>query len=279
MHRHFVRLEGLLLLGQCLPRHGIAHFAWTQYLVGIGEMVMGSHLAFHRGKRALGEAKLFLLLPASRAYLVPALLVTFAIAFYVFRAGVQGEVRRREGEVVEEWFVGVLLGMLLQGVDGMVGDCVGDVELRTDRGGRLLFVVEKMGLEAKEPVIVDIVGAVEAVGERQAVDMPFAGVIGPIACRFQHLRQQVGPIRPIPTLDARQAIPTHLLGIIAREQGGTGRPATGGIVKLGEAEPVPGQAVKMRGLYFTTVASEVGIPHVVRHYEKDVRVSARDLQA
>ena len=89
----------------------------------------------------------------------------------------------------------------------------------------------------------------------------------------------MGPWRAGSPLDARQTITPHLLGIIAREQGGPGRPATGGIVKLGEAEPVPGQAVKMRGLYFTTVASEVGIPHVVRHYEKDVRVSARDLQA
>ena len=191
----------------------------------------------------------------------------------------QGEVRRREGEVVEEWFVGVLLGMLLQGVDGMVGDCVGNIELRTDRGGRLLFVVEKMGLEAKEPVIVDIVGAVEAVGERKPVDMPFSRMIGSVAHRFQHVRQQPGPIRPIPTLDARQTITPHLLGVIASKQSGPGRPAAGGVVKLGEAEPVPGQAVKMRSLYFTTVASEVGITHVVRHYEKDVRVSSRDFQA
>jgi hypothetical protein len=128
-------------------------------------VAVGSHLAFHRGKSALGEAKLFLLLPAGRAYLVPALFVTFAVALYVFGAGVQGKVRRREGEVVKEWFVGVLLGMLLQGVDGMVGDCVGDVKLRTDRGGRLLFVVEIMGLEAKEPVVVDVVRAVEAIGQ------------------------------------------------------------------------------------------------------------------
>ena len=89
----------------------------------------------------------------------------------------------------------------------------------------------------------------------------------------------MGPWRAGSPLDARQAIATNLLGVIASKQSGPGRPAAGGVVKLGEAEPVPGQAVKMRGLYFTTVASEVGIPHVVRHYEKDVRVSARDLQA
>ena len=35
----------------------------------------------------------------------------------------------------------------------------------------------------------------------------------------------------------------------------------------------------MGRLDFTTVATEVGIPHVVRHYEKDVRVSASDLEA
>jgi hypothetical protein len=68
-----------------------------------------------------------------------------------------------------------------------------------------------------------------------------------------------------------------LLGIIASEQGGPGWPATGGIVELGEAEPVLGQAVKMRGLDFTAVAPEVGIPHVVRHNEKDVRSSTGDL--
>jgi len=207
------------------------------------------------------------------------LLVSFAVALDVLGPGVQGKVWRGEGKIVEEGFVCMFLGMLLQDLHGMVGLGVGDVELRTDWGGRLLFVVEIVGLKPEEPVVVGVVGAVEAVGERKPVDVPFAGVIGPIACWFQHLRQQVGPWRAGSPLDSRQAVATHLLGIIAREQGGTRRPATGGIVKLGKTQTVPGQAVKMRSLYFTTVASEVGVPHVVRHYEKDVRVSARDFQA
>ena len=148
---------------------------------------MGAHLAFHRGKRALGEAKLFLLLPAGRAYLVPALLVTFAVTLDVLGQGVKRKVRGGEGKVVEEGFVGMVPGMLLQDFNGVVGLGVGDVELRADRGGRLLFVVEIVGLESEEPMVVDLVGAIETVGEGHTIDMPFAGVIGSVARDFQHL--------------------------------------------------------------------------------------------
>jgi hypothetical protein len=161
----------------------------------------------------------------------------------------------------------------------MVGDGVGDVELRADRGSRLLFVIEIVGLEPEEPVVVDVVGAVEAVGERQTIDVPFAGMIRAIARGLEYLREKPGPRRAGSPLDSRQTVPTHLLGIIARQQGSPSGPATGGVVKLGEAQTVLGKHVQAGRLDFTAIASQVGITHVVRHNEKDVRRSSRDLQA
>ena len=89
--------------------------------------------------------------------------------------------------------------------------------------------------------------------------MPFAGVIGTITGRLKQLGQQEGPRGTVASLYSRQAVPTDLLGIVTREQGGPSRPASGGVVKLGETEAVFSKLVEMGCFDFTTVATEVGV--------------------
>ena len=48
------------------------------------------------------------------------------------------------------------------------------------------------------------------------------------------------------------------------------RPAAGGVVELGEAEPVGGEAVEVRCGDLPAVASEVGIAEVVGEDEENI---------
>jgi len=152
----------------------------------------------------------------------------------------------------------------------MVGYGVGDVKLRADRRRGLPLVIKIMEFKAKETVVVNVIGTVKAIGEGQTVDMPFAGMVGSIAGWLEHCGQETSPRRTVASFDPGQSVPTHLLGVISRQQGSPGRPAAGGVVELGEAQTVLGQTIEMGCLDFPAVATKVGIPHVVRHDQQNI---------
>jgi hypothetical protein len=55
------------------------------------------------------------------------------------------------------------------------------------------------------------------------------------------------------------------------EQGSPRRTTTSRVIELGEPESVLGKRVEVRGKDFPSIASDVGVPHVIRQNEHDVR--------
>jgi hypothetical protein len=91
-------------------------------------------------------------------------------------------VRCGEGDEPEERLVGVLVRVLLQALDCVIGNGRAGViaVLRCDRRQR--FVVFGVLLGGEVPVVVfERVGVVEAVRERLAVNVPLARVVRPIS--------------------------------------------------------------------------------------------------
>ena len=62
----------------------------------------------------------------------------------------------------------------------------------------------------------------------------------------------------------------RLNDLIEGARHGAGRTTPGGVVKLGEAQPVIRQPVEVRGVDFAAVAADVGIAHVIGHDEHDI---------
>ncbi|SVE49045.1 uncharacterized protein METZ01_LOCUS501899, partial [marine metagenome] len=54
-------------------------------------------------------------------------------------------------------------------------------------------------------------------------------------------------------------------------KGSSGRPATGSIVKLCEAQAVLGQLVEVRGVDFASETAKIGKTHIVSKNDEDVR--------
>ena len=73
--------------------------------------------------------------------------------------------------------------------------------------------------------------------------------------------------------DARHGVAANLLGVVAREEGAARGPAAAGVVELREAQSVRGEAVKIGGLNFAAVTSEIGVAEVVGHDEQDIGAS------
>jgi hypothetical protein len=61
------------------------------------------------------------------------------------------------------------------------------------------------------------------------------------------------------------------MGIEAGHETGTGGAAAGGIVELRKAQAVGSQAVKMRSINFSAVATDIRVAHIVGHDKQDVR--------
>src|SRR5262249_28556909 len=122
-------------------------------------------------------------------------------------------------------------------------------------------------------LVVEAVGGVEPVLQRQAVHMPFPRVIRAVAERFQHLGQEPGPRRPSAPGAARDAgdgIPPHLLGVVPREKRRPRRPATGRVVELREPEAILREVIEVGRGDLATIASGIRETHVVREDDEDV---------
>src|SRR6266480_1561559 len=90
-------------------------------------------------------------------------------------------------------------------------------------------------------VIVETVRAIEAVLERHAVNVPFAGMVRTISERPQHLWEQPSPGRTNAAraaLDPRHCVSPHLLRVIAGENASAGGPASRRIVELRKPQAV-----------------------------------------
>ena len=59
-------------------------------------------------------------------------------------------------------------------------------------------------------------------------------------------------------------IPIASMVIKPSEQTDSGSPALRGVVRLGKADAVLGQAIQVGRLDLTSITSEIGIPHIVR---------------
>ncbi len=235
------------------------------------EVVGWPDLAFDLGKLPFHEPKFLLLLPTSLPDFIPALKVSRPVTLDVLGQGMQREVRSGESEVVKEGFIGMLLGMFLQDINGMIGDGVSHVKLRTDRCGRLSLVIEIMEFQAEETMVIDVVGTVKASSQRQAVNMPFTRVIRAVTGRLKHHWQEMCPRGTITFFNTGQIVSAHLLSIISGQKRGAGRPATGSVVELGKAQAVLGQTIQVGSIDFPTIAAQIRIPHVIGHNQQDVR--------
>jgi len=156
----------------------------------------------------------------------------------------------------------------------MIGNRIGHVKIIAHLGRALLDPVQIMELQTEKPVVTHVVGTVEARLHGLTVDMPLARMIGTVTGRLEKLGQKLGPARataPVaPELAARDLVPVDLLGIVARHHGCPRRPTTGRVIKLGKAQALLRQGVKVRGLDLTPVTTQVGIPQIIRQNDQDV---------
>ena len=217
------------------------------------------------------QAQLSLSRPTVRANFVPALPITRAVSLDILRQGMQRKMRRGEGEEMKERFIAMLLLMLLEHSDRVIGNGVRGIKLRADRRGRLALVIEEMKFQPKEPVVVDVVRAIKPVGQRHAVHVPFAGVIGAVPGRLEHHRQQPRPLRPIgPPLSARMIAP-HLLRVVAGQNRRPRRPTACRVVKLCVPQAVLRQPIQMRRFNLATVTAQIRVPQVIGHDHQYIR--------
>ena len=234
-------------------------------------MIRRSHLGLHGRQRTVDEAEFLLALPTIRANFLPTLPITRAVSLYILRQSVQRKVRRGEGKEMKERFAGMLLLMLLQHRDRVIGNRVGCIKVRANRRSRLTLVIEEMKFQPKETVVVDVIGAIKPVGHRHAVDVPFTGVVRAIAGWLQHHRQQPRPFRPVAPPHGARAITPHLLRVITGQHRCPRRPASCCVVKLRKAQAVPSQTVKMRRGNLAPVTAEIRIAHVISHDHQHIR--------
>src|SRR6185437_13351017 len=108
--------------------------------------------------------------------------------------GLQRKVRRRERQVFEERLVGMVFGVILEALDGVFGDGRRGIitGLRIDGGQRLVVLGVLLRGEVAV-VIVEAVRTVEAVLQREAIDVPLAGVVVAVAERSEHFGKEAGP--------------------------------------------------------------------------------------
>ena len=116
--RHFCCLELLLILGQARPTQRAIDFAFTQSAEGVREVIGRSQIAFHtrqfRDCCIVQQAQSLQSLPAFDADGIPALLIGVLVNRNVVGQRMQGKVGSGERKVVEEGFVCMLCGMILQ---------------------------------------------------------------------------------------------------------------------------------------------------------------------
>ena len=121
--------------------------------------------------------------------------------------------------------------------------------------------------------ILEVVGAIKTIGQRHAVDVPLARVVGPIAHRPEHLRKQLRPFRTYAgsaALHTWHRIPADLLGVIARQDGRPRRPAPRGIIELREPQSAGRQPVQVRRPDLAAIATQIRVAQVIGHDDDNI---------
>ena len=171
--------------------------------------------------------------------------------------------RRGEGEVLKERLVAMILRVFLQVFNGMVSHLAGQV-IVVAKLEWLFWLSVRSGDGFK----------VTADGQRRlfksgvcrlAIDVPFPRVIRSIPDLGQHFRQQHRPRRALALVSstawqARQKVSSNLLGVKARHHCASGRPASPGVVELCEPQPALSQRIKIGGLDFSAIATQIREP-------------------
>ena len=218
------------------------------------------------------QAHFLLALDPGGPPIVPAL---FAIALAVrrdgFLAGVQGPVRGHVADVEEErLFAGD--GFLEKG-DGMVVEGIGHEKI-VGEFPRLVVEVEIIlhhGMPiADHALAVGSEESVESAFDREVAPLPLADHGGVVTAGLQQLGNEYA-FRKILRLVPVIALVAGLLTVETGQQRCPGRTADGVVVKPGETQAARCQRVDVGSIDLATVASQVRIPHVVRHYEEHIR--------
>ena len=271
---HLGGLEAALLVGEFSPWQWAVHFAGPELGDGIREGVGRPDFAFEGGEGGVRDAQALLALVASGAEGFPAGEILVAILGDILRQGLQREVRRNEWDVMEERLVLMVGRVVLEAVDGVVGRRDRGVVALLVGGGLYCDVVDEVTLRAEVvAVVAHIQRTVEARGEDRAVDMPLAAMVATVAGGLQVIGKQARPGLTDALAaagDAGQGVAVDLLGVVTGEQGAAGGPAASGVIELGEAHAVVGEAVEVRRGDLAAVAAEVGEAQVVGEDQHDI---------
>jgi len=114
--------------------------------------------------------------------------------------------------------------------------------------------------------------------------MPLAGQISAIVSLFQYFGDGHALFRQVPTITVDVIVEmghvthAHLMWIHAGQETSSCRATSRGIVKLGIAEALRGEAVQVGCIDFAAVASDVRVAHVVSQNENDIGLFHRDLE-
>ena len=95
--------------------------------------------------------------------------------------------------------------------------------------------------------------------------MPFSGNQCPVASTSQHFPEG-GPVLHVVVADG--------VGGVSGQQLGPGCVAFSSVVKLLKPQATFGQHVQIGRLHFPTIATDVGVAHVIHHDQDDVGLCA-----
>ena len=106
--------------------------------------------------------------------------------------------------------------------------------------------------------------------------MPLTRHEGPVACRFQHLRDRCCIFRepaPVSRLSQiRDHVPdSYLVRVLPRENARPRRTAPGGGIELRKAYSAGSQLVQVRRVDLSAKAAKVAIAQIIGHDQQDVR--------
>ena len=101
--------------------------------------------------------------------------------------------------------------------------------------------------------------------------MPFAAVIRTVPVRFQQLRKQRRPLRPIFPFNPCHRIATNLLSIVTRQYTSPRRPATPGGITLRKTKPPLSQRREIGSPNIPPVTLSIGIPHIISQNKNNIR--------
>ena len=191
--------------------------------------------------------------------------------------------RRRVRDVLEEWRVFALPGVLPDLPYRLVGDGIGDeivVAFGRDAlvvAGQGAWLVEVRGTrdDAVEVVESPLTGPVVPGTLHKPGHVPLAGHERGVAAGLQGLgnRDRSGtqisqvPIQPV---RAHHVADVRLMGIQAGQKGAAGRTTARGVVELAVAEAASRQTVQVGGIHFPAVTPEIRETHVIVENQNDV---------